>query len=679
MTQPLFLESTLDFTKLSSETSLPDDPNQWSDEVLQELAKQVPYLADFDTHVSMETVDGERGYGLGHVEVSNKSEAPMTSDQEQMSSAGIRHARIPVIIRDNKLQAFDVLLTEDAKALPLTEGRLRQALFRPQNFDVTSKTPGDQSMIGQLYPPFRQNYGFGGGGTSVAGGAGGKTASAASGYFPKEASVLEGILASANVSDLGDFKASLLDSEVKLAYAHNPAAYGSLVRCAEAAPTTLEKRANALLSYIKPSVVQVEKVASGYVLRTANHATWHPQQEHIDRGELVRRVGEKIALATDMNGAVTVGADAGVNEMGEAATLSSGPADQPGIYSVETDDGQELSGSIIPNLLDVDGTALPIALFTDGQHVAVQSDISGTRTGEFAPPGMVSAAEATGHGVFYTDAGGVPVATLPLSLGTSIQDAGEGAVSRAQAETFDGRPVQVSVQPYVQSIQNVDGIMLVPDTWQWIPLSEAAEVSLAEHAGAVGKTASVHSMTSTVIVRGGGTDSFSLSGLPLEKVAAEDRSFLSLNEALFLLVGMGANGQYAQQKLAAASLGNRPETVRVAHTLKTAHEVRGESELTASDYLSAQPVHRHRMWKEAAMIPDPTAVDAVLSLGFINPENITTFVGYLPTLDEAQSRMCELLIGARLGMRELSEGSLERAIRALEDVIQGLRLIAFQG
>src|SRR5665213_355513 len=101
MTQSLFLESDLEITKLSAETALPEDPNQWSDEVLQELAKQVPYLADFDTHVVMETVDGERGYGLGHVEVSNKSEAPMTSSPDQLASAGIRTARIPVIIRDN--------------------------------------------------------------------------------------------------------------------------------------------------------------------------------------------------------------------------------------------------------------------------------------------------------------------------------------------------------------------------------------------------------------------------------------------------------------------------------------------------------------------------------------------------------------------------------------------------
>ena len=146
-----------------------------------------------------------------------------------------------------------------------------------------------------------------------------------------------------------------------------------------------------------------------------------------------------------------------------------------------------------------------------------------------------------------------------------------------------------------------------------------------------------------------------------------------------MLVGLGIDAAHAQTKLAKASRGLQPETVKVGHELKLAREVRGESYVNAKEHLAAQPSFRHRLWKEAAMIPDPTAVDAVLSLGFINPENIATFVGYLPTLDEAQRRLCELLIGARIGMRELSEGSLERAIRALEDVIQGLRLIAFQG
>lgn len=679
MNQPLYLDHSFEIEKLSAETNLPDDPNQWGDEVLQELYKQIPYLADFDVHVVMETVDGERGYGLGQVEISNKSEAPMTSAPEQLESAGIRTARIPVIIRDNKLQPFDVLLTEDSRALPLTESRVRQALFRPQNFDVTSKTPGDQSMIGQLYPPYRQNYGFGGGGVSNAAGAGGKTASA-TGYFPKESSILEGVLGSANVTDLSDFKASLRGVDgLKLAFTHNAAAHESLVRISEANPDSVEKRAYAIISQVKPTVLQVVKQHEGYALKTASRHLWAPRTELVDRGMLVRRVGEKIALAADMAGSATVAEEQGVEGQGEAALLNSGAVDQPGVYMVETDDGQQLSGSVIPNLLDVDGKALPIALFTDGQHVAVQSDISGTRTGEFVPPGMVSAQEASGHGVFYCDNDGGPVASLPLSLSGSVQGPGADESPRMAAETFDGRQVQVSVQPYVQSIQNVDGVMLVPDTWSWIPLSEADEVGLAENAGDVGKTASAAQRSSMVYIRGGGIDCFSLTGAPVEKLASDDRSFLSQDDALFLLVGLGVNARHAQTKLAAASRALKPEEVRVGNSLKIAAEVRGESYVSAEQHLSRMPTFRHRMWKEASMIPDPTAVDAVLSLGFINPENIATFVGYLPTLDEAQRRMCELLIGARIGMRELSEGSLERAIRALEDVIQGLRLIAFQG
>lgn len=679
MTQALFLDDQPEITKLSSETALPEDPNTWPDEVLQELYKGAPYLADFDVHVVMETVDGERGYGLGHAEVANKSEAPMLSAPEQLASAGIHTARIPVIISDSNLQPFDVLITEDSKALPLTESRLRQALFRPQSFDVTSKTPGDQSMIGQLYPPFRQNYGFGGGGTAANVGAGGKTASA-NGYFDKTTSVLEGVLDSANETDLASFKQAMRDSNVRSLYSNNMATHVSVEKLAAAKPSSLEKRAYAIMSNVRPSVLQVAKLAEGYSLKVASHHMWSPTTEVIDRGELVRRVGVKLALAADMAGSATVPGDAGVSETGDdSAALASVTIDQPGMYSVDSDGGEAFTGVVIPNLLDVDGTALPIALFTDGQHVAVQADICGQRVGEFSPPGTVSAQEANGYGSFFSDDNGTPVATLPLHLGGSVQGPGADESSRSQAETFDGRKIQVSVQPYVQTIQNVDGVMLIPDTWQWIPLSEAGEVPLAERPGDTGKTASVRRSLASVTVRGGGTNSFSLSGYPVEKLANEARTDLSQDDALFILVGLGADGGYAQKKLAMASSGNRPETVRVGHTLKMAEEVRGESYVTASEHLNSAPVYRHRMWKEAAMIPDPTSVDAVLSLGFINPENIATFVGYLPALDSAQQKLCELLIAARLGVRELSEGSLERCIRALEDVIQGLRLVAFQG
>lgn len=744
MTQPtsLFFDPTIEMPKFAAETTLPEDPNMWQDEVLQEIYKQVPYLADFNLEVVMETVDGERGYGLGHVEVVSKSEAPMTAPQEQQDAAGIRKARIPVIIKDGKLMPFDVVITDDSRAMPLTESRMRQAMFRPHSFDVTSKTPGDQSMIGQLYPPFRQNYGFGGGGVAMSAGMGGKTAAkkiaSLEGYLEylaqeqeatkavseltssvekvakitgrkvdvqvektpvpalesktqekdscgdgmKMGSILEAVLPTVNVSDLQDFKASLLDRGTKLAFANNPATYAALDLLGNAEPASVEKRASAMLQHIKPSVMQVVKLPDGYEIKTASHLMWSPITERIDRGELVRRTSVKIALAADTNGAVTLGADEGVTEGAPApegeAPQPAGPISSPGMYMVKSTAGEELTGVVVPNLIDIDGSPLPISLFTDGKHAAVQSDMVGIPCGDYSPPATVPAEQAQGHGCFYTEYGGIPCATLPLELGAVLAGNGVDDMPKFDAETFDGRPLQVSVQPYAQQIVNVDGLMIVPQTWSWMPLDQAAEVELAETAGEVDKTASLQVKLASVEVSAGGADSFSVRGFSVDKLAMDERQFLNQDQCLFLLTGLGANPGYALQKMAQAVSGT-PQQVRVGHTLKTAAEVQGQSYIDATRFLENTPVYRHRLWKEAAAITDPVAVDSVLSLGFINPENLATYIGYLPTLDEAQRRLCELLIGARLGMRELSEGAIERAIRALEDVIEGLKVIAFQG
>ena len=50
------------------------------------------------------------------------------------------------------------------------------------------------------------------------------------------------------------------------------------------------------------------------------------------------------------------------------------------------------------------------------------------------------------------------------------------------AETYDGREVQVVVQPNLEHItpEPESGLLLVPDTFSWLPLDEAEETSLVE-------------------------------------------------------------------------------------------------------------------------------------------------------------------------------------------------------
>jgi hypothetical protein len=709
--ESLFLQSNLQFEKLASGTTMPEDPNQWPQEIVQELFKQVPYMTDFTPHVTMQQSDGERGFAIGFITVMNQTEVQQVGGAEART-AGIRQVRIPVVIREGKLMPLDLLITDDAKMYPLTESRLRTAIFRPQAFDVTSKTPGDQSMIGQLYPPYRQNYGVGG--MVMPAGEMGKGGSALEQYLkkesnfedehgtggpplaerpgaakdkqleqpepmkPKTASVLQAILPTINGSDLESFKDTIRDQDVRLAYEKN--AEATVGPVTTLLGEKLERSKIAMSQIIKPSVTQVVRLEDGYKVKSAHHRMWEPEVRYLSRSEAIGELGAKVVLSADLSGAATVAEDATAEA--EAAPDSdmqqAGPITEPGLYRVQTEDGQELIGYVIPSLVDVTGEQVPIALFTNGSQAAVQADIIGTPVqGEASdlPTGDVP----NGPGVFFTSEGGEIVATIPLTVKSSTAGPDLAQPTVYQAETYDGNPIEVSVQPNIQAVMGTpEGRMLVPEHWQWSPLDKTGEVALASAEPDVNKeAAALRTLASVDVVSGGST--FSVRGPAISKLANADTEFLNLDDAMFLLAGLGVAQGYGMRKLAEATAAREPVQVRIGRYIATAEEQKLAAVKSAERVLGNLPVLRRPLFKEAAVISDPMAVDTVLSLGFINPENITVFVSYLPELDEAQAKMCELLLAARLGLNDVPEGALEKSVRATEEVLEGLKTLAFQG
>lgn len=222
--------------------------------------------------------------------------------------------------------------------------------------------------------------------------------------------------------------------------------------------------------------------------------------------------------------------------------------------------------------------------------------------------------------------------------------------------------------------------MMVPESMCWLSLDSAEDVSLvgdADAANAMAKSASAP-LDRTVLIRCGGADSYSLSGLPIEKIASSDRSFLSFDDALFYLVGMGAHPVHATEKLSHARFASMPVAVHTGREITLMSEAIEEAQKVAAAKISKLPNLRKDLVKEAAVIPDPVAVDTVLSLGFLNPENMHHFVSYLPTIDESQKHLCELLVASRLGLRDIPAPALERAIRSTEEVLEGLKVLALQ-
>lgn len=662
----LFLDTKLpEFSKTAAEVTLPEDPSGWQQEILQEIYKQAPFIADYDPSVVMDRLDGERGTAFGHIEVGNKTELNVSQGDPAAQVAGIRHVRIPIIVRDGKLYPFDLMVTEDSKVLPLTERRLRSALFRPQVFDVTSRTPGDQSLISALYPPYRQNYGFGGGGATMSAGMG-KEGS-------KKASILEVVLPTALESDYTRMAETL--QEVAPWLPHNKEAMAHPLKVLsgfqpQAARTLTEKVAHALI----PSVIQVARTNEGYVVKKASAQYWHPTIQRVDRGELVRTVGAEVALLIDKTGSVT-------SAMGE--DLASEPEEQTesdtpklitdyGIYKVQDQEGKHLIGFAFPNLIDVEGHPLPMTLFTNGSQTAVQGEIVGVRVAEGL---SVTTGRPKGYGAFYKVLpNGRVEAMVPMDLQMNFTGA-DGQVALV-GHTMEGREIQVSIEQGIQKPTLADEQHLcVPEDWRWLPLEGTKAVSLVAHPDEYMKVAEI---PLSVQLRGDASGSFSISGGPIEKVAKDEREMLSMEDTLFYLAGLGVPPAVGIRKMAETIQRMAPVTVAVSRDISPSALVNEEAIKTASASPSFTVKLRQNLAKEAAFVPDPLAVDTMLSLGFLNPENVMTFVSYMPQLDEAQAHLGDLLVAARLGLREVPVYALERAMKGLEDVIEGLNVLAFQ-
>jgi hypothetical protein len=87
---------------------------------------------------------------------------------------------------------------------------------------------------------------------------------------------------------------------------------------------------------------------------------------------------------------------------------------------------------------------------------------------------------------------------------------------------------------------------------------------------------------------------------------------------------------------------------------------------------------RVNLIKEASYMQESQTVDTLLSLNFVNPENLSRFVNKLPSLKSTVSHLASLLIASRLGFQEIPEQATSTAMYRLLDVIEGLEALKAQ-
>jgi len=662
MNPGLFLETDLDFTKVAvSEVRISDNADTWPQELLQELLKQHPYLGQYDTSPVMSEVDGERGFGLGYFTVSSRSArmAVGPGGQAMQQMEGVKSIRIPIIVAENSAKPFDVFIGSDGTAQPLTDERTREALYRPNMFDTTGKSPSTDWISDSLYPPSSSGRTLHGGQVMEM-----PKTSAARFVMPTIVPTIlkDDLLA---VEDEINKTANLGPALVQ-----NDAVFPFIDLLSKVQPTTAHDVAKVASRHIPYDLVQVVREGERYVLKVANSQMFAPEELEADRPTMVQEAGEDLVQEADESGAVVLSTNPVVHNNVEDDEV--GVATKFGEYRVkDATTGKEYLGWVFPKVLDYDGTELPMSVFSNGAVSAIQSEIAGSFVGKSA---NIIRGNPEGHGFFYrVTASGSVVAFIPSECKGSFADPkGQGYM----IESLGG--AQVVVRP-TQGFTGLQALgpneYAIPGDVKWAPLGEEA-IALLESPEDFAKTASLkHHATTVRIISDGSCWSFK-DGPGLGKLASHQREGLDGADAHFLACAFGMEPNFAVgQLIKAAKYGE--VNVRGCRPIGVPSDRIEEMRKIARKEWEQLPP-RYLLLKEAASLTDVSTVDKVLSIGFINPENVGVFIDYLPDFQHCVSKLAEMLIAIRMGMKDVPESAVKNAMERMDEVVSGLRKLVYR-
>lgn len=662
MSEPLFLDKAhkLSFQKIAMPVRLSESPEAWQRDVAGEVYKQLPYLGDYAVNVILDRVDVQRGYGFGSAHVSNRTDAPMQDQAEQPS------IRIPIVIRDYVMAPLDIFIDGEG-VYPLTESRIRERLFRTDTFELSTRKPSDKGIVDQLYPPFRTNYGLGSVGSDTMGI--GKYAS------KKGGSLIEKIASTIPESEADRFVDYIAgDTALAIAASRNPTFQKLAMTIAMADRKSLQKTASELVDSIRPTVVQLQKKASGeFLVKWANSSAYKPQEDTVDPGTVSgmagmdlsgMQPGATITLSTEKAKKTSLTEDVYVQ------------VSEYGFYTVQDmESNAQLQGWVLP-VVDFDMQPLEMYLFADSEGAwSVQDEIAGrnTHATEDLQSSMLNGdghqAQGTGVFVSYGD-------TVRCLLPMTIQNATQGPDGNMafMGETMFGEPVVLHPTEGLQSVEALEeGEYAIPMDLMWMPLN-GEPVFLAKTPEDIDNTQQAQQMPNSIQLGSTGPGEFSMDGAPLAKMAKAEKQFLKTAEAEFLLVAAGVNPFEARAAMQKAEDTRMPVKLAALSITPLAF-VHREMQKKAASTLSKIPDLRKDLIKEAATMDDADTADKVLSMNFINPDNLSTFASYLPDLDESAKKLAEMLFAIRMGMSSVDEGAVERSMKGLEDVIEGLKIL----
>lgn len=636
--KPLFLDTEVKLQKIAMETQLSDNSEQWQQECASELYRQAPYVSNYATDVILDKVDAERGYAYGKATLKNKYDTPQPDKDN-------RAVNIPIIVRDKMLKPFDIY-TYESKSFPLTEQRISQALFKNQPLELTDRKPSDKMMTYNMMPPTRSHL------NSVVSNTG-------FGKFASNRSLLDEIIPTLSQYEVDKFMSKISsDLSLQNAFVENPAFSSAVIKIGMASPMT---KAAAISETSNPTCIQLKKISHDtFILKTANVNAFYPTERELDVDQVADMFLEDKAYKMTPGQTIT-GSSLGALQTQKPTDFK--PVNGAGTYQVRDEAGNDTYGAVLP-MVNWSGERSGDQLFVNTDAYAVQEKIAGKKiANEMALPESLP----HGYGAFYDPQENV--VTEPINIKFTAGYANDSSPPNYIAHTTSGKAIQVQRNKVAHKIAHViNNSYIIPERMQWLPLpNKEIEVK----SDLKDNVADYNNINSTIEIRNTG-DEYSISGRPVEKIG--HTQFLDREEAEFILGTMGIGAE----KLAEA---DKKKYVKVAgaRTIIPISEVIDRKDREAIKLASKFPWHLKKdLTKEAAVLQDEDTVDKVLSLGFLNKDNIRNFAGYLPELERTTNKLADLLFASRCGLSTVPETAVESAMKNTDEILSGLRSLQEQ-
>ncbi|RKX67357.1 MAG: hypothetical protein DRP42_00735 [Tenericutes bacterium] len=653
-----------------------DNVSEWQEEIANVVDEKLPESMGLESVIVFQKVDEEKGYGIG---------SAVVRDPQTAKSVGI-----PILVKAWHLAPIDIFF-QDEKIYPLDEDNLSKVFYHsgigvglaPKKRPVAMQD--DEAMA---QPP-----------------SGGKYSYASVSEF------VEDLSGTIDPGDAAGFKGAVLADPSTLAKIARSGAFERLEKFAKAisAPKSESDAKADKLRAVETLTVKKDG-PNAYRLYANPHDLFDPIMVHGDRkalGEYLQVQEARFAHrpsdilnSVDKNGTTTIKAKASAygkktgagshgrdrspfvfDPKGDDRGVVS--ADKFGRFGVRDRNGVISKGFVVPNVVNFDGKKVGEKLFLGQAISSFQNRIAGIPLSDDDEINLPSAAPETGRtGVFVHQDGDQAFATVPFQVtSVSIYQGTQGL----SIVTYNGKKMNLILSPAVDGIVPLKksgrlGTLMGPGKnymvsmkMSFVPMPKMSAVSESSDAFLKMATAELLDPNALTVFRT--NNRYVFKAPMLDKYAGTGFDFQSLepHEASFLLGSWGLG----RTKIASVLNGVLDKISLEVHHLdwldtesvtKTASaDLELEAELRAIRPSFASLV------KVAAMLEDAESIDMVLSLGFVNPENVSKFVAAAPMLEQTIGLLAKLLLSARIGMEDLNEDAIKQAMAHLQRTLMGVR------